>query len=682
MKEIITECCSDTVGPNYVPPPIGNGDLSVQIDMEGIQRQKKYCDMIPGIYRAGRRYDRRGYALIPFGYILQDTKEPETWRQQLDVTAARVRAECEYADGSILKTEAFAHLAHPMLAIRKKFPGKYVFRYVLAQPGEERLPPKHMEFISEKTPNGFNIHFKVDGMEEYQGVISIWTSAKQPVPRCFGNEFTIEVEGDRADFFLCFHDSLDDANPSLAMRELQDEINKRGYDGMFLSHKEAWNSYWDESYVKLPSSKEETLYYTSQYHLRISSTRWSLPVGIFPSHWAGRYFSFDDHFSFMGLITSGHNEMAKRIPEFRFNTLSQAQNRAHRYFGESYSGARWYWELLEDGNTEGSPGGFWLEHIFHMANIAMSAWYYYQFSMDWEFLKEKAYPVIKACAEFYERQSVWKRSDNEFIVGKCADLERLGPGRENAYMTTCGVIATFKYAAMAAEKLDVDKEEIKNWKFLAEKLLETLPVKDERYIPYPGCEQKSVAVMAGTFPYPVIAPDDKRQRAAIADFIKSENDYGNMYPVGNSICVWYAAWKGITLGRLGQVDRARACIDQSVAEANGFTEVFEISDPPRHPWFTTAEGSYIQMVNESLIQSSANEIKIINCDRDNYAFKLPASGGIVVEAEIKNKRMVFLSITASVPYKGKITLPDGKSVEIDARPGGKKIITPRVSSTS
>ena len=66
------------------------------------------------------------------------------------------------------------------------------------------------------------------------------------------------------------------------------------------------------------------------------------------------------------------------------------------------------------------------------------------------------------------------------------DLERLGAARENPFMTTCGVIATFRAAAEAANLLHTDSGLRENWMTLAEKLTQTLPQNDHTYLPYPG----------------------------------------------------------------------------------------------------------------------------------------------------------------------------------------------------
>ncbi len=87
------------------------------------------------------------------------------------------------------------------------------------------------------------------------------------------------------------------------------------------------------------------------------------------------------------------------------------------------------------------------------------------------------------------------------MIGKCTDLERLGSAVENAYMTTCGAIATLRAASQAAGLLGLDGEHAVRWAGQAEALARHLPHDGEKYIPYPGCVPKSVAVMSGLFPY-------------------------------------------------------------------------------------------------------------------------------------------------------------------------------------
>ena len=85
---------------------------------------------------------------------------------------------------------------------------------------------------------------------------------------------------------------------------------------------------------------------------------------------------------------------------------------------------------------------------------------------------------------------------------------------------------------------------------------------------------------------------------AIRDFCETETSFGNMYPVGKSICAWYAGWKSIAFTRLGRKEEARMILEECAADTGCFSELFEIHETGSHPWFTTAEGVFLEAVME------------------------------------------------------------------------------------
>lgn len=69
-----------------------------------------------------------------------------------------------------------------------------------------------------------------------------------------------------------------------------------------------------------------------------------------------------------------------------------------------------------------------------------------------------------------------------------------------------------------------------------------------------------------------------------------------MYPEGKSLCSWYANWKALTLERLGRRAEARELLEQIAAETGCFRETFEILETGKHPYFTTAEGIFLEAI--------------------------------------------------------------------------------------
>ena len=163
------------------------------------------------------------------------------------------------------------------------------------------------------------------------------------------------------------------------------------------------------------------------------------------------------------------------------------------------------------------------------------------------------------------------------------------------------VRATFRAAAQAAAILGCDDDLARIWADTAEQLRRWLPKNPEgtAYIPYPGCPDQSIALLSGLYPYPCLPPDDPCQRAGIEAFVATESQFGNMYPVGKSLCTWYAGWKALAFCRLGERDIAKTVIAQMCDDTGCFSEVFEICEGGYHPWFTTGEGTLLQAICEA-----------------------------------------------------------------------------------
>ncbi|MFR6034624.1 MAG: hypothetical protein ACLUKN_16495 [Bacilli bacterium] len=135
-----------------------------------------------------------------------------------------------------------------------------------------------------------------------------------------------------------------------------------------------------------------------------------------------------------------------------------------------------------------------------------------------------------------------QKSGDKLIIGKCTDIERLGPAVENPFLTSCGAIYNFEIAARAADILGIDAEYAAKLREAAAELRKTLPQTPEMYVPFSGCTEKSIVAIGGFFPYGVFDKTEKKQIAALYDVLKNIEAVGNMYPVGSSVCSWYAAW--------------------------------------------------------------------------------------------------------------------------------------------
>lgn len=662
----------------YVPPVLGNGSLCLQVDYQGCQVQRPYAKMIPGILWAGRRYGVPGALLVPFGrfeqvlsFAGQTYKEPSSWTQTLNAKEGLTAGECEYGDRLTVETTAFVHLDKNMVAIRKRFLSKdqaaqtvrMEFKYQFSPPGDANIPPRRMKMRPKCNADSasIDIPFQLDGHRECEGAVSLL--ADGPVKARIGKAsfiLTADLAVDAAHpkeimFYLLFADSLDGKDYPARLTQMKSQVETQRFAGLLESHRQAWARYWDESYVRLPDVRMERAYNISQYHLRTNATQWSFPVALFNTHWAGKFFGWDETFIHLAMASSNHLAISQRVPDFRYATLNKAVERVSHYGRRKSYGARYAWESLEEG-SEGSPPGYWIDHVFHMANIAVSSWYQYLYTGDLEYLKITSYPVIKECAAFYVNYMIYDAPDGGLIIGKCTDLERLGPAKINPFLTSCGVIFTLETAAQAAGLLGVDEDLAASWKETAAKLRQSLPHDGERYIPYAGCEEASIAVLGGIFPYPVIDASNELQKNAVYGFVREGVRSGNMYHVGASICAWYNAWMATALASLGDKDEPARLLSNTVDGSGCFSEIFEINEEKvvMRPWFSTAEGNVVYALNQMLLQCREGEILIAPAVPDEwkeFGFKLACFGNLVATASVENGRLVELALIPGDPGK-------------------------------
>ena len=688
---------------SYCAPVISNGTLYTQLDISGTQKQDvRYTyhgkngsrqDMIPGVYLAGRRYNTVQRALIPFGYFEeavtiggQVPERSENAGQILALGSASTGCRNDYAGGLSIFTHAFVHKNLPILALRKRFTGRpaefnYRFDYCYAAGGTARTPVRWSDFTIEVLPEnrGAVIRYRIDGMQELTGAVTILASS---APQ------KIEIEGCRisfiynsvpetADFTMIYTDSLNGNDWKKEQAALIATAEEEKFDGLFAGHCAQWQEFWRRFTLDIPDKKMEDVFYSAVYNLVCTSTPWGVPVGVHPYSWEGRYFGFNLFVSLFCMLNS--RPEAARIPVFRRKTLQNAIARTTNWVYSA--GARFPWQSDEEGFYECSSPGVWQDHIFHMGNISLEAWEYFRYTGDVEFLKQTAYTVISKCAEFFMRQAIYTVEGGKVIIGKYCDLERLGTARENAFLTTCSVICTLEIAADAAELLNEDAQVRSQWRETARMLRQSLPGDGVKYLPFPGCEEKSIGVFGGLYPYFVLDPDDPRQLAAINDYLGSTAEAGNMYPFGKNICTWYAAWVANGMIRLGNSAGALEYLQKASLSTGAFDIIYEINEPGifvSHPWCSAPPACYVQGILELLCRGEKDTVFLCrgleNIWQD-LRFTLGAPDDLTISLEMKAGQVTLLKVSAGQNYSGRIrkVAVCGNIIELQMKASESKI---------
>lgn len=646
---------------DYFPPLLGNGDIALHTDPEGSvyydEQKFKYSTKYSGrIYRAGRRQSVspqhfEPFPLLNFGGLKFDLySDVPDFEQELHEADGFVSSVCTYKNGAKVTTESFVHPACNLYAVQKTFDKDFKDGTLSLILDEELL---HDVISLNHTPihNGVAIDFSVKAYENFNGRILLFSDA--PCVVSYEKDWVKLEFSAKKDETIGFYYVLDDSlyNPSYTedLKGIYDKCLNIGFSGLLSETRTEWNEYQNKGYVKTGDDLLDTVHRVAMHHLKCYTTRWSIPVGLNSTSWNGKYFAFDEYYAYLSLLQAQRTDLAKRVPAFRLKGLSVATYRATDYSkNPDVVQARYPWQTGEHSEELTRPG-FWEDHIFHMAVIAMGAFQYYEYTMDKAFLEE-CYPMIKACAKFYTLNSVYQHDDGSFFVGKCTDLERLGSSVTNPFFTSCGVIKTLECLIKASEILDCDADYRAECDTIAKSLRETLPHDGEKYVPFKGSVQKSVAVCTGKYPFDVLKNDDPKLLPALMEFVKYETTYGNMYPYGKKVSTWYAAWKACAFARSGYSDEAYKGIMQAIESVGAFGECYEINEETAvsRAWFVTAAGVLCTAIHESLIQSDGENIYLLPAAPElmtDVSFKLAVKGGAVAEVEIKDNKLVKCDIS-------------------------------------
>lgn len=628
----------------YVPVLVANGELAMTVDKSFGIRAKSPPQYSQGIYWEGRRQSHPRRELFSQGRwvkkILVDGKpldDVSTWKQRLDMKTGTVSCSLAYPQGLVLDGETFIPFRENTIAIKM----------TLASTADRPLPVTlGIDYVSP-------VHERIVGRWSTNGADRVWTY------RSYGHRVldgSIAVHGADAvrtlkpgerlerTFFITYSDTMH-RHPGL----------KADYDALKAANDKVWSDYWSESAVTLPDASLQRAWTMANYHLKINATPWSFPVGILGSHWGGLFFGFDEMYMHQGLLSAGHLSTARREPAYRFATLKTALMR-NRYGGNktfTKYGARYFWESLEDDQSEGTTAGEWMDHIFHMATIAKCAWQQWLYGRDRAFFEAKGYPVLYECARYYRNNWVYEDSNGEMYIGKCCDLERLGPARDRPFMTTCGAIYTLRAAAAASDLLKTNAVDAADFRQVADRLERGLPRRDGRYITCLNEPQESMATLAGFFPFPIFAPGHALQREAVRHFIAEGRASGNMYPTGSKICPWYAGTMSAASSYMeDRVEPAR-WLREAASAAGLFGEYWEINEPGAayHPWFATAAGNCLYALDQMLVADRGGETFIaftVPADWKDYAFRLPSQSGAAVDCAVVQGRLARWSVRPRV----------------------------------
>jgi trehalose/maltose hydrolase-like predicted phosphorylase len=169
------------------------------------------------------------------------------------------------------------------------------------------------------------------------------------------------------------------------------------------AHESAWRALWRSDILVGGNPELQRTLHSDLFYLLENSapgTTWPAAACGFSSNYFGHVFWDNDFWVFPALLLL-HPERAQSLIAFRQRTLPQAVARARAH---GFAGAMYPWEADPWSGEDVTPK-FAVENadreIHVNGAVALAQWQYYLATGDRRWLRAKAFPVIKAVADFW-----------------------------------------------------------------------------------------------------------------------------------------------------------------------------------------------------------------------------------------------------------------------------------------
>ncbi|MEC0227560.1 glycosyl hydrolase family 95 catalytic domain-containing protein [Paenibacillus alba] len=378
-------------------------------------------------------------------------------------------------------------------------------------------------------------------------------------------------------------------------------------------HQAHWKSFWSRSSITLPDAMLEELWYINLYAIACCSGQggtmreqacglnglWDIKQ---PTKWGSMwYWDVNIEAAFWPLYMANHLEAAEVFNEGLLFYVQLAEQMAKQFHG-----------------LDGIAGDY--PHALYVSIwpwCAQFLWDYYRYSMDLDFLREKAYPLFKQLATFFEGYLQVNAETGRYDVFPDISPEQ-GPLTRNSTCSLGTIKYLFKIAIESGKRLGEAEADQRKWLQIVNNLAEYPTAMSKRYGDILLDSEWAPADLHLRHPsllmpiYPIGEIDKNReplwrQRAEnTLRYAANETEFG-MFQFGWLSCAASRLGKGNTAIRLlyeQGIDLSLRCNGLFAEETERWMNYCNITNEPLyHPCMMEASGEMVAAVNEMLLQS-------------------------------------------------------------------------------
>ena len=259
-----------------------------------------------------------------------------------------------------------------------------------------------------------------------------------------------------------------------------------GFYALHASHRDDWESFWKKSFLSIPNDYLENIWYLNLYYAN-SSCRGAYPPRFNNGIWSWNrdvsnwvyYFHWNMQNFIWPLHTANHAELAEPYYSYRRNSLDNAMIYAKNQ--QKQEGA--FFADVADRKGR-NLWRFWNNHT-PGSQIALLFWKHYLYTRDEEFLKTKAWPVIRETARYYASLAQ-KGEDGVYRTMRSQAYEG-SPLFEEVITDTAMIKALMPAAVKCAELVGESGIVSEKWREIGLNMNEfhITPMDDDEYVTLP-----------------------------------------------------------------------------------------------------------------------------------------------------------------------------------------------------
>lgn len=465
------------------------------------------------------------------------------------------------------------------------------------------------------------------------------------------------------------------------------------YRQAYKDHLEWWDSFWRKSGIDIPDPLIEKQWYLEQYKFGSAARAntppislqavWTADNGKMPP-WKGDFHhDLNTQLSYWPAYSANHLDLEEGFLNWLWEIKPVAEAYTRDYFGKNGL------NVPGVSTLEGKPMGGWIQYS---CGPTVSAWLgqhfylHWRYSMDRDFLKDRAYPWISSVATFLDEFSV-RREDGLRKLPLSSSPEIHDNSRRAWFPETTNfdlalIRFSFEKAAELAGELGLT-EEAGNWsRILAEWPRFAVDSTGLKFAPNEAYSEshRHFSHLMAWHPLGLIdVSEGALDQEIIKNTLTTLEKYGPDWWTGYSY-----AWQANLYARNFQGDQAAKAL-QDFANCFCLPNSFHVNGDQTksgkskflyRPFTLEGNFAFAAGVQEMLIQSHSGVIRLfpaIPADWETAAFhNFRAEGGFIISAAYKMGEAEYVEVEAT--NQGELVLawgPNGKVIRVEMEKGQK-----------